>query len=51
MYDLPHRHRRDTAVTWAALGFLAGLIFGLASCAPDTPPCRTTTAMEQSWNG
>lgn len=29
---------REAAFTYAALAFLAGLIFGLASCAPETPP-------------
>jgi hypothetical protein len=27
---------KDTAVTFTALGFLAGLILGLASCSPDS---------------
>ena len=26
---------KETAITFGSLGFLAGLIFGLASCAPD----------------
>lgn len=26
---------REAAITYAALAFLAGLIFGLASCAPE----------------
>ena len=32
---------RETAVTFALLSFLAGLIVGLASCAPQYPPCQT----------
>ena len=32
---------RESAVTYAILAFLAGLIFGLASCAPECPPCET----------
>lgn len=27
---------KETAVLWASLAFLAGLIFGLASCTPDS---------------
>lgn len=37
---------RETAVTFASLGFLAGLIIGLASCSgADT--CAQPAAVEQ----
>jgi hypothetical protein len=29
---------KEATVTFTALAFLAGLIFGLASCAPEAPP-------------
>lgn len=37
---LERRNYRDTAATFAALGFLAGLITGLAACTPQQPPCQ-----------
>jgi hypothetical protein len=32
-----YRHRKDTAVTFALIGVLFGLIVGLASCEPQPP--------------
>lgn len=29
---------RESAFVWASLAFLAGLIFGLASCSPECAP-------------
>lgn len=35
---------RESALTYTALAFLAGLIIGLASCTPEPPPqCSTAT--------
>lgn len=34
---------RESAITYAALAFLAGLILGLASCAPEPPTTNHST--------
>lgn len=45
-----NRWRAETAVTYAALGFLAGLIVGLAACEPQHAPEPRTFTGSHVWD-
>jgi hypothetical protein len=50
MYNM-YRDRKDTAIAFALIGFLTGLLFGLAYTAAESPPeCAAVTVQPERHN-